>query len=1085
MSKQGKSVSVSISMFAVCFWTIVCSLHSWGNQNEYEYTVDSDSLDALPAEIMKGADAAFQVNMKGLEALEKGDAVKAMEFFDRASDLLPNYTDAFNNKAVAYFRQGNIAAAAQLWNQVIALDPEYAIGYYNLGIVSFEEKKYERAHYYFQKASAKNPKFVPALVMQARLAMNDSDKKKALQFSKKAFEINPKETLAWQSYAYFLILNNDTTNAETVVKQHIDSPYGLRVLGEIAAHRGQIDESVKYLSTAMKKGGEFQILVEIAQILYDFKRYKEAQAAIHRFMDSITVPDADVWLLAGLIAKECNDITETQELFEKGMRYFPHDQLLRYNLAQIKFYLKEYAVAEKLWSGLSDTLNDCLLWYLRSLAARAQGQKEKAIDYIQKALSIDNRSTFRDLYGSLLYEQGKKGEAIIQFKKALESDPSNSKAVLNLALIERDSLTIEKSIASLSGSLNTCQHECADQFLRLSLLYFHSNRIKHALEVLESMPPAEKSPRIYYQIALYYQSMAEWASAIKTLEKALALYGNNLPLEYAAAQAYLQSGSYSQAILLLQQLIPLWQTDVWRLYYQLAYAYVKKSDFEKAQQYLRTSLQMKPDFLSAQGLLAFVYHELNQEDKAQALWQKILSKDPGNAAIHRNMGLMLETQGKYSQALEHYRRSLELEKENTAVFINIGNCLEAMGKLEDAMVAYTKAATSDKRDVALFNLFNGAKKQGNKHLADSIYQQLTRGFAQSIHTQRVKADMLLWNRDTIQAKTVFSQMNQKDEYDWLMIATISAEQGDRRGTQEALSHISDALQWKKQKEYIAVRVAFNTGSFDEAFALLLAQHDTSITHRYNKIVAAFGAGKYSYCIDSGKVLSMVAPETMKNSVYRIVGNASIKNKDWQNAKDYFSKIIQTQPRDTIAYYNCAVAFYNLGRIEDSWQYYQKAKALDETLKNSDIEIKYAITVDAQQGDNSESRPAVVESVDSLDSLYNEAVERQKASDTTTAIGLYQKIVAKDRNYWRAWNNLGTIYGAMGNVDKAIEYYKKSAGDNSDVVDGFANLVNVYIALEKYRDAEKWLKRGKKKYPTSELLLTMERQLKEAIQNNNQ
>jgi tetratricopeptide (TPR) repeat protein len=337
----------------------------------------------------------------------------------------------------------------------------------------------------------------------------------------------------------------------------------------------------------------------------------------------------------------------------------------------------------------------------------------------------------------------------------------------------------------------------------------------------------------------------------------------------------------------------------------------------------------------------------------------------------------------------------------------------------------------------------------------------------------------LLNGDTANAKNVFQQITEKDDYDWLMLATIAAQQADNRSAAESLLHVSDAEQWRKQKEYVKVRIAFNTGAFDEAFTLLCAQNDTSVIGRYNKILAAFGMGKYDFVIDSSKSLIAAAPNAMKPALNRLIGNAAIKNRDWETARAHFLQIIALQPMDTIAFYNCAVTSYNLGQIDEAWQYYQKARHLDPTLKNSDIEIKHAIRIDDNQGDN-----FIAEPVNMLDSLYNKAVELQQSGDTTAAIELYLSIVHHDRRYYRAWNNMGTIYGAEGNVDKAIEYYKKSVGDDSNVVDGYANLVNVYIALEKYRDAEKWLKRGKKKHPASELLLTMERQLLEAKQSNN-
>ncbi len=91
---------------------------------ETEFTIDlNDAGDALPSALLKVAEEAFGLNAKGLDALTANNYDEALNYFQQASDKLPNYTDAINNCGVVYFRRGNIGMAQETWQKVTQLDP--------------------------------------------------------------------------------------------------------------------------------------------------------------------------------------------------------------------------------------------------------------------------------------------------------------------------------------------------------------------------------------------------------------------------------------------------------------------------------------------------------------------------------------------------------------------------------------------------------------------------------------------------------------------------------------------------------------------------------------------------------------------------------------------------------------------------------------------------------------------------------------------------------------------------------------------------------------------------------------------------
>src|ERR1700687_2230729 len=67
---------------------------------------------------------AFQ--NRGTAYLGKGDNDRAIEDYDQAIRLDPNYANAFNSRGVAYQNKGDNARAIQDYDQAIRLDPDDA-----------------------------------------------------------------------------------------------------------------------------------------------------------------------------------------------------------------------------------------------------------------------------------------------------------------------------------------------------------------------------------------------------------------------------------------------------------------------------------------------------------------------------------------------------------------------------------------------------------------------------------------------------------------------------------------------------------------------------------------------------------------------------------------------------------------------------------------------------------------------------------------------------------------------------------------------------------------------------------------------
>jgi tetratricopeptide (TPR) repeat protein len=77
---------------------------------------------------------------------------QAKEDYDKAISLDPNSTGAYNNRGLVYMKLGQYQQAIEDYDKAISLDPEYSFLYYNLGCLHSLQKNLSKALKYLELA---------------------------------------------------------------------------------------------------------------------------------------------------------------------------------------------------------------------------------------------------------------------------------------------------------------------------------------------------------------------------------------------------------------------------------------------------------------------------------------------------------------------------------------------------------------------------------------------------------------------------------------------------------------------------------------------------------------------------------------------------------------------------------------------------------------------------------------------------------------------------------------------------------------------------------------------------------------------
>lgn len=200
--------------------------------------------------------------------------------------------------------------------------------------------------------------------------------------------------------------------------------------------------------------------------------------------------------------------------------------------------------------------------------------------------------------------------------------------------------------------------------------------------------------------------------------------------------------------------------------------YLKKKEYEIAQNNFSEALKINPRFISAKLNLGIVYQNLGKSEEALNCFKEIIKNNNTLPAVYNNMGFTLYTQNKYSEAIKELNKAIELKNDYAEAFLNLGMVYLNLKKYEAAIKFFNQSLVHDNKLTSVyFYLGECYKKIDNINKALSYY-------AQSNH-EKTNSKIL----------ECYFILNKKNEYQKL-ITSISKKDPDSRRIAAIAAYIS-------------------------------------------------------------------------------------------------------------------------------------------------------------------------------------------------------------------------------------------------------------------------------------------------------
>ena len=367
-------------------------------------------------------------------SLWNGDAYdpakQAVEYFDHAITLDPNYALAYNNRGIAYYDLKQYRRAIEDYDQVIRLDPKLALAYSNRGIAYGKLNQYQRAIRDYDRAIGVNPKYFRAYVNRGIAYRNLRQYQRAIKDYDEAIRLNPKYAVAYNSrgiaYRYLKQYQRAIQDYDEAIR--LDPKYFLAYNNRGNAYRylKQYQRAIQDYDHAIRLNPKYALAFKNrGNARDDLKQY---QRAIQDFDQAIRLnPNyLDAYILRGIAYRKLKQYQRAIEDYDRAIRLNPK-YALAYNNRGIAYrYLKQFQRAIQDYDH-AIRLNPkyALAYNNRGVAYRNLKQYQRAIQDYDQAIRLDPKYVTAYLNrGNGYFNLKQYQQAIQDYDQAIRHDPN-------------------------------------------------------------------------------------------------------------------------------------------------------------------------------------------------------------------------------------------------------------------------------------------------------------------------------------------------------------------------------------------------------------------------------------------------------------------------------------------------------------------------------------------------------------------------------------------------------------------------------------------------------------------------------------
>lgn len=479
--------------------------------------------------------------------------------------------------------------------------------------------------------------------------------------------------------------------------------------------------------------------------------------------------------------------------------------------------------------------------------------------------------------------------AIEQYEYIVKLEPKNAEDHILLGRLYR----VDNQLLKAEGEFKAAAGLTPDSEEALSMLaylYNDEGDSRRATELLNKVPEAQRTSKMYGTLGYSYEQLKDYPNAVKAYRKALEMDRDNLEAARGLAQNLLNDNQPAQALDVYKQIAEADPHDV-HTYMSMAEIYRRQGKFDQALDALKKADAEVQDSQEVPYNMAVIYQAQGRFDDAIQVLQTLLTKSE-------------KANGEYTTQ-EKNNRSVFLERLAT-IYRDTGRTQQAVDTFRKMVPLSDEAAS--RAYAQIIDTLREAKRWSD---ATAAAQEATQKLPKDKDLKAAYAGQLADNGKAEEGVNILKSM-----------LTGNAED---RGVYRALANLYSRLRrWPDAEEAISKAESLSTRQEEKDEAIFIAGSIYERQKKYDKAEEAFK--------------KVVAHDPNNAAALNYLGYMlADHNTRLEEALGYIRKAVQLDPQNGAYLDSLGWAYYRLGNYTQSEENLRKAV---ERLQNDPTVLEH-------------------------------------------------------------------------------------------------------------------------------------------------
>jgi tetratricopeptide (TPR) repeat protein len=724
-------------------------------KNYVELLLSSGAQGSVLETALNGAIAAGEADVNMYKMLggiyaKNNNFVKAVQMYEKSSQLDPKSVELITALADCQAKSGNISAAVLTYEQAIAMNPAASKEFKMLGDLYSKQKKDDAAAKNYKKYLEKNADNKLAAQI-GTFELGRKDYKEAVKYLGMVTGPTADSAAHLKAYSEASRLSGDEMKAYQISKKLASVTPGdadvFKMLYQLAAKVGTKDEILTFLKAYTKlRVNDADAQKDLADMLYEkgdntnallsyrgaikaspsikgfYKKYvelviKEGKDAeiINAINGAITAGEAsvDMYSRCGMIFRKLGNPSKAVQMYIKASQLDPKDASLLVDLAESQVANKDTTSAILTYEQAA-AMNPQAERELKALGDLYAGQKKRdsAVRVYKKYLEKAQDNAVAKLVGEHYFDQKNYPEAIKYFAMVTGSgsaEPDFLKKYATSSLMARDEFKAYQLFKQLSN-INSKDPDVFEKLSDLATRVGTKDEVTNYLKFYTSLKPSDAKAQRTLGDLLYEKK--DEAGALNAYRLALKADSTLKGFYSKYASLVMNSGSEDEKTKALEGAAAAGESDA-KMYAMLGDIYSRKGNLAQAIASFEKAARLDPKNPGLLSSLAACQVKKGSVTEAIMTYEQVVAMDPRAEKEFKSLGDLYMSQKKADPALKAYKRYLEKDPMDEAVSAIVGEEAFKTKNYTDAVKYLSKVTGKSGKTVGFLQMYGEAALNAN------------------------------------------------------------------------------------------------------------------------------------------------------------------------------------------------------------------------------------------------------------------------------------------------------------------------------------------------------------------------------------